>query len=599
MNKLIKNLSSTWLIFLLYTPAQATTQTVGNIKFARGVVAAQQPDQVPRLLGKGADIFLADNIQTSEKSFAILAFSDGGKITVRPNSSFSIREYANQGDKKKAIFDLHKGGVRASTGNIAQKHPENYKIQTKLTTIGAQQADYSVRVCQNDCAQESSELNPNQKVHKTDNVIARVVELKGQVTAKAITETTSRKLSVGGPLYTNDRIQSQKESYALLAFRDSGRMTLQANSQFDIQHYQYKQESKQDQAVYNLIMGGLRVLTGKIGKVNQQNFQVNTPVATIGIRGTGFDLLCQGEGCTDQAPEKTCDDTDKDNCRKTDKPLTDQLPGLHTHVWDSRITQTNEAGEFELAAPDANYIANQQANPRKYTELPSIFKKNISPRPDSLEIDEQSLFGTSHITGTPLGVYVTVHKGHVQVEQAPGLQEGNMETLSTRNNKEGIQTTNDEEKTHQAKQNTKVIQTVNDEEKTHQAKQNTKVIQTVNDEEKKRQANQNTKVIQTVNNKETTRQANQNKELMQTLETTESKKQAEALIHLGRNEIAYINELGEIQRLDQLQAFQMLDPYPLPIDERIEQLDIGIYSLLSDQYEVSANNDAVYQCGIE
>jgi hypothetical protein len=38
----------------------------------------------------------------------------------------------------------------------------------------------------------------------------------------------------------------------------------------------------------NLIEGGFRTITGAIAKQNPGDYQVNTPVATIGVRGTDY-----------------------------------------------------------------------------------------------------------------------------------------------------------------------------------------------------------------------------------------------------------------------------------------------------------------------
>ena len=46
--------------------------------------------------------------------------------------------------------------------------------------------------------------------------------------------------------------------------------------------------SSADRSVFGLLKGGFRAITGLIGQRNKSAFSVNTPVATIGIRGTSF-----------------------------------------------------------------------------------------------------------------------------------------------------------------------------------------------------------------------------------------------------------------------------------------------------------------------
>ncbi|MFA5017741.1 MAG: hypothetical protein WC504_09355, partial [Methylobacter sp.] len=113
-----------WLCLLAAAlPVYAAPLVVGHISFVKGSNAAQQPGGAPRILGKDTEIFQGDNIQTTERSFVIVEFTDGAKITVRPNSNFSIDHYDSQSANKTAQLVLHQGGVNTSTGDIAKAHP--------------------------------------------------------------------------------------------------------------------------------------------------------------------------------------------------------------------------------------------------------------------------------------------------------------------------------------------------------------------------------------------------------------------------------------------------------------------------------------------
>jgi len=50
--------------------------------------------------------------------------------------------------------------------------------------------------------------------------------------------------------------------------------------------------------VLRLLKGGVRVVTGLIGRVKHENFKFGVSGATIGIRGTGFDAWCYGACAT-------------------------------------------------------------------------------------------------------------------------------------------------------------------------------------------------------------------------------------------------------------------------------------------------------------
>jgi hypothetical protein len=287
-----------WLCLLIAAlPVNAAPQVVGHVSFVKGSNAAQQPGAAPRILGKDTEIFQGDNIQTTERSFVIIEFNDGAKVTVRPDSNFSIDHYDSQSTNKTAQLVLHQGGVNTSTGEIAKNNPENFQIKTPNSTVKpkSEKADFSVRICDKECEEKGKEAAAN-AVRTEKSVVARVVDIKGDVSAINRTDTGAkeRPLSLGNPLYNGDSVHSEKDSYALLVFPDGEKITVQADTEMDIKEYSYKISGKKDQILLRLVAGGLRALTGSIGKNDHSAFALNTPVATIGIRGTGTDSYTDG-----------------------------------------------------------------------------------------------------------------------------------------------------------------------------------------------------------------------------------------------------------------------------------------------------------------
>jgi hypothetical protein len=390
------------LLLLVFIPViHAAPVIVGHVSFAKGSNAAQITGSQPRLIASGAQIYQGDNIQTADSSFVIIEFTDGSKITVRPNSSFSIEHF----DNSKAQMVLHEGGVRASTGAVAAKNPENFQIKGNNAVVNAQQADYSVRLCNDDCksGQNTGVKKANASPDKT--IAARVVDIKGNVYAVSQSEKNAspRLLSLGSPLYASDTVKSQQDSYALMVFSDGGKITLNASSEMKISAYNFQEESDENKAVYRLTKGGMRVLTGKIGKVRNPGLSVDTPVATIGIRGTGFDLNCAGKCSENQKPQHH-------------KILKGLQNGLYSFVWRGEITQTNEQGQFVLSVNRSNFIANSESTPIPLLKLPDIFFNNTSPRPDTHKSSFYQLHSLQNNQGTPPGLYVLVHTGNVQLK---------------------------------------------------------------------------------------------------------------------------------------------------------------------------------------
>lgn len=393
---------------------QAALVEVGKVDFFRGSCAAQQEGDAARMLGAGASIYEGDNIQTAERSFVVLAFNDGSKVTVRPNSSFSVKTFSMQPGQESAKMQLHIGGVHAQTGTIASTRADAFNIQTPLGDAKAQNASYSVRLCEADCQSETQNDNVAQPGVVDDSpVAARVVDVKNLVVAvnQSVPDDATRNLSVGSPIYTSDKLTSYEDSYAALVFRDGTKFTLQGNSELVVSQFDYQKAGTEDKAVYDLVTGGLRVLTGAIGKKNKENFNIKTGVATIGIRGTGFDLNCR----------EACASAQAGVSEPRELVLGGNGSGLYSYVWDSAITQTNDTGTFTLVQGNSNYIASRSTPPVPVPQPPVFFMQNPSPRPDNYHPDMQQMFTPTQVDRTldvPPGLYVHVDQGLVSMEKA-------------------------------------------------------------------------------------------------------------------------------------------------------------------------------------
>ncbi len=91
-------------------------------------------------------------------------------------------------------------------------------------------------------------------------------------------------------LQAQDEVRTTgKDARAQLRFADGTVTTLGGNTSFLIRQYQYHaQGDKPNNAAFTLLTGAFRTVTGKILEAQGSQFGVNTPVGTIGIRGTDF-----------------------------------------------------------------------------------------------------------------------------------------------------------------------------------------------------------------------------------------------------------------------------------------------------------------------
>lgn len=160
--------------------------------------------------------------------------------------------------------------------------------------------------------------------------IGVVMNVEGDLTAKGV-DGALRKLSTWGKVHAGDTLFTGKETYARVKFSDGGQISLRPSTQFQIEGYHHdEQKPAEDAAKFNLLKGGLRAVSGLIGKRGDpDSYSVKTRTATVGIRGTKYGVLfCQGD-CAEH-PLSSDGNTPAD--------------GLHLDVVEGTIIVKNSVG---------------------------------------------------------------------------------------------------------------------------------------------------------------------------------------------------------------------------------------------------------------
>jgi hypothetical protein len=147
MNMLKRNLCILASLILVSPLTAIGLDSSATVVVSRGMVsAASSGDE--RVLGQGDAVFVSDTVTTGDKSFAVLQFIDGAKVTVRPNTTMLIEEYAYTGsDQDAASLSLVEGGLRVITGAMAKNHPDNYKVKTPVALMGVRGTEFAVMYC--------------------------------------------------------------------------------------------------------------------------------------------------------------------------------------------------------------------------------------------------------------------------------------------------------------------------------------------------------------------------------------------------------------------------------------------------------------------
>ena len=116
------------------------------------------------------------------------------------------------------------------------------------------------------------------------NLAGKVELVEGDVTVHDRAKKP-RKVAVGDTIHEGEGIVTGKDGELHLNMEDGGFIAVRPNTKMRIVAYQAMGDES-DKGVFSLLQGTFRSVTGWIGKYNPRSYQVRTPTATIGVRGT-------------------------------------------------------------------------------------------------------------------------------------------------------------------------------------------------------------------------------------------------------------------------------------------------------------------------
>ncbi len=222
--------------------------------------------------------------------------------------------------------------------------------------------------------------------------VGKVIDLSGPLLARK-SGGVVKVLTQTSVVEQGDLLESEKNTYARIKFIDNSEITLRPNTQFRIENFSFDEaRPENDSSVFGLIKGGLRSITGLLGKRNKEKYKLNTPAATIGIRGTTFiaeylppttqnvalylgtSYAARDADRIDNLVQSMTDDTggsepikfDPWNAGKRGVQLAQnnneggggRNPGLYVAVLDGTIAATNAGGTQLYTAGQFGYVAN-------------------------------------------------------------------------------------------------------------------------------------------------------------------------------------------------------------------------------------------------
>ena len=187
----------------------------------------------------------------------------------------------------------------------------------------------------------SSKIKTQHVLYKGPEAVGQIVKAKGKAFAIS-PKKVNRKLFVGSEIYVGDRIFTGVDGYLRLSMIDDAQIDLRCNSEMLIEDYRLLRAG--NRSVLYLIKDSLRKITGSIGKLATDVYEMRTPMATVGVRGTEYALrVLQSHGC--------------------DGSLDVNSDGLFVKVDRGAIDLKNGSGTSELTEGNAAHIGANNSGP--------------------------------------------------------------------------------------------------------------------------------------------------------------------------------------------------------------------------------------------
>ena len=118
--------------------------------------------------------------------------------------------------------------------------------------------------------------------------IGSVERVEGPVSIAAGTDT--REARQGAPIREGDIVTTGAGGEVLIKMNDNALFALRADTQFRFTEYRFNKQGT-DSSLTHLLKGAVRSVSGLIAKAQPASVRLTTPTATVGIRGTDYEVV--------------------------------------------------------------------------------------------------------------------------------------------------------------------------------------------------------------------------------------------------------------------------------------------------------------------
>lgn len=192
--------------------------------------------------------------------------------------------------------------------------------------------------------------------------VGEVILTRGQVIAVG-QDKVSRDLDSGDGVFVGDKIVTGEDGFVRLLMVDDARLDLRCYSIMVIEKYDL--QTTRRSSILKLLQGSLRKISGEIGKSKDDVYEMKTPVASVGVRGTEYALrVFQSKGC--------------------DGSVDTEDEGLYVKVIEGLVDVHNKAARTAVAKNDTLYIPLPDKAPVEKDIKPGVIEPVTEEDDDSV-----------------------------------------------------------------------------------------------------------------------------------------------------------------------------------------------------------------------
>jgi len=191
-----------------------------------------------------------------------------------------------------------------------------------------------------------------QVLSKKIHAVGQVIKQRGK-TFVISKKNKKRKVDVGSEIFVGDRVFTGVQGFIRLNMIDNAKIDLRCNSEMLIEDYQLLRGG--NRSVIYLIKGSVKKITGKIGKMAEDIYEMRTPLATVGVRGTEYAIrVLQQHGC--------------------DGSLDVNSKGLFVKVNRGVIDVKNKKEKVEINVGEAVHLENENSDLKNIEVVQGVFE---------------------------------------------------------------------------------------------------------------------------------------------------------------------------------------------------------------------------------